>query len=76
MNKGERPSPGDILDPRTFLAELSALSRRAGLYVNLGIGGELTLSAVGATTRKHWPFYWDRAAQAYQFSPEDGLDEP
>lgn len=76
MSREEPTRSADTLDPQAFLAELTTLSRQAGLYVDLGIGGELTLSAVHLTTRAHWPFYWDREAQAYRFSPEDGLDEP
>jgi len=76
MSHGNQTQSTSTFDPQSFLAELTALSRRAGLYVDLGIGGELTLTAVNLTTREHWPFYWDREAQAYRFSPEDGLDEP
>jgi hypothetical protein len=76
MSRINRTQSTSALDPEAFLAELTVLSRRAGLYVDLGIGGELTLTAVHLTTREHWPFYWDKAVQVYRFSPEDGLDEP
>jgi hypothetical protein len=64
------------LDPQVFLADLTVLSRKAGLYVDLGIGGELTLSAIDPTDLHHWPFDWDKEEEAYRLSPEDGLDEP
>jgi len=64
------------LDPRAFLADLTVLSRKAGLYVDLGIGGELTLSAIDPTDLRHWPIDWDKEEEAYRLSSEDGLDEP
>jgi hypothetical protein len=76
MSRGEQPQSKRVLNPQAFLADLTALSRQAGLYVDLGIGGELTLSAVERTARVHWPFYWDKEVQTYRLSPEDGLDEP
>ena len=76
MSRGKRTHSVSAPDPQAFLTELTALSRRAGLYVDLGIGGELTLRAVDLTTLEHWPFYWDKERKAYRFSPEDGLDEP
>jgi transaldolase len=37
MSKGEGPSSVDTLNPQAFLAELTTLSRRAGLYIDHGI---------------------------------------
>jgi predicted RNA-binding protein (virulence factor B family) len=76
MSRGKRTQSVSALDPQALLTELTALSRRAGLYVDLGIGREVTLRAVDLTTLEHWSFYWDKERKAYRFSPEDGLDEP